>query len=166
MHNHTMSLYLISLEISIYPTSTPHPQLPNPLQLIHDLLTLLPQLRLIAQMLELAAAALFIDLTWRRDPVRTRLQHLNQIRSSVVLLQLRNPHSHALTRQRPMNKKGIAIHTAYPFTYMTNAEYFGFILLIQVHRERGTPCSWSSYSLPFFTQVLITYRSRTRRLFP
>ncbi|MNE49424.1 hypothetical protein D3C80_1439420 [compost metagenome] len=88
-------------------------------------------------MLQLAAAALVVDVAGRRDAVAARLYELQQLGIAVLLLGLKHLGLHLLTGQGALHKEGKAIHPAYPFAFMGHADDIEHNLVILVHWQIG-----------------------------
>src|SRR5690554_5469937 len=86
-------------------------------------------------MLQLAAAALAVDGTRRRYPVRARLHDLYQLAIAKLLLQLHNSCQYLLARERAGNKQREALIAAYAFPIMTDPDDIGDDFIILANRK-------------------------------
>ncbi|MNC24424.1 hypothetical protein D3C75_724790 [compost metagenome] len=117
--------------------ATSHPELPNPLQVVHHQLPFPRQLSSIVHMLQLAAAALVIDLARRCDAGAACFYYIQQFGVAILLFGLEHPCPDFLSGKGSLHKKGKAFYAAYPFTFMGHADNIEHNLIIFIHRQSG-----------------------------
>ncbi|MNW56993.1 hypothetical protein D3C74_347590 [compost metagenome] len=86
------------------------------------MLTLPRELRIVAEVLQLAAAALVVDRTGRSHPVRTCLNHIQQFGVTILLFRLQHLDPGFLARQGACHKQRIALGPADAFAVVVHPD--------------------------------------------
>ncbi|MNJ42288.1 hypothetical protein D3C77_372520 [compost metagenome] len=96
-------------------------QLADALQRIDHVLALPGQLARVAQVLQLAAAALFVNAARCSYAIPAGLPQLEQLGIAVLLLRLQHLYEHLLTRKRARHKQRVAVRPAHALAVVIHA---------------------------------------------